>query len=82
MRDVSDPAVATEYMLGVYDFDLRCNAGDPERYSCIGDVPSVSDLVTERELLLRTWVRDVAGEPGRISAARHEKESAWVKSDS
>ena len=62
-------------MLGVYDCDLLCSAGELEPWSLIDVGPSVSDLDTDKELLLRTWVRDVAGDPGRRLAERREKVS-------
>ena len=73
MSDVSEPAVASEYILGVYDFDLRWWRVDELGWPSPTDtVISCSDRVSDIELLLRTCALIPADEPGRLSKDRRE----------
>lgn len=79
MSDVSEPAVAKEYILGANEVVLCCQPDDVGRPSALRDkAMSVSDRVNDKELLLRTWVLVAAGEFARVPADRREKESDLV----
>ena len=82
MSDVSEPAVAREYMLGVNDFDRWCE-DEPGRLSLLTDTDiSASDVVKDRALLLRTWPLMLAVDPGRAFADRAEYASVCIRRDS
>lgn len=79
ISDVSEPAVAREYKLGVNDLDCGCIDEEPGRLSSRDMVMSASDLVKDMELLLRTWFLKGAGDLGRLCTGRAEKVSVCIR---